>query len=271
VLSLLEDCQRRQTTLDVPHTGLRKDRFKDAMSARNLRFRLYSQPQLRHHCRRCFRIINGRKVWVCVIDGVTVGCPCCSVHNCHIPLENNHRRFCPPHTFRASICAIVGCENPVVTGSLACAEPSHKEVERIHRERGQARFQLKERLQRARVAHPNDAVASERNLSELVDEEEEEFDVEAGNQEEPAVPPTVNPKPKKIRAQFGRKRSHNEQIIVCPCGIILARETFYGAEGVASVVVSAYCARKGTTANRSYLGNDQENLSWRHQARPYLF
>jgi hypothetical protein len=47
------------------------------------------------------------------------------------------------------------------------------------------------------------------------------------------------PKPKKIRAQFGRKRSHNEQIIVCPCGIILARETFFGAEGVASVVVSS--------------------------------
>jgi len=42
----------------------------------------------------------------------------------------------------------------------------------------------------------------------------------------------------KLRAQFGRKRTHNEQIIVAPCGIILARETFYGAEAVPTVVVS---------------------------------
>jgi hypothetical protein len=41
----------------------------------------------------------------------------------------------------------------------------------------------------------------------------------------------------KLRAQFGRKRTHNEQIIVAPCGIILARETFYGAEAVSTVVV----------------------------------
>jgi len=49
---------------------------------------------------------------------------------------------------------------------------------------------------------------------------------------------TDGSKEKKIRAQFGRKRTHNEQIIVAPCGMIMARETFYGAEGVATVVVS---------------------------------
>ena len=41
----------------------------------------------------------------------------------------------------------------------------------------------------------------------------------------------------KVRAQFGRRRTHNEQIIVAPCGVIIARATFYGAEAVSSVAV----------------------------------
>jgi hypothetical protein len=46
---------------------------------------------------------------------------------------------------------------------------------------------------------------------------------------------------KKVRAHFGRKRTHNEQIIVAPCGIIISCEMFYGAKGVGSVVVSHLC------------------------------
>jgi hypothetical protein len=47
ILALLEDCKRRSTLLTVPHTGLQKDRFTDAVSARNIRFRLHGQPELR--------------------------------------------------------------------------------------------------------------------------------------------------------------------------------------------------------------------------------
>ncbi|KAF8219602.1 hypothetical protein L208DRAFT_1338990, partial [Tricholoma matsutake] len=57
ILALLEDCQRRSATLEVPHTGAQKDRRQ--------------------------------MVWVVVIDGVTVGHPCCARHNCKIPLANN--------------------------------------------------------------------------------------------------------------------------------------------------------------------------------------
>ncbi|KAF8236744.1 hypothetical protein L208DRAFT_1250906, partial [Tricholoma matsutake] len=44
-----------------------------------------------------------------------------------------------------------------------------------------------------------------------------------------------------IRAQLGRRRTHNEQIIVAPCGMIIAQETFYGAEGVGSVIEMIKC------------------------------
>jgi hypothetical protein len=235
ILALLEDCQHRSKTLVVPHTGAQKDCFTAALHARNHRFRVHGQPELRHHCNKCFRLYDdGRKVWVVVIDGVTIGFPCCVVHNCKIPLANSrHDRFCPQHSDQNKICVVVEYHSPTSLNSHVCSDPQHQQVEKIHHGRGQARFQLRERLQRARVAHPNDAVAKEVNLTELIDadDEEEEFEIPIAHNPEAA------PK-KRIWAKFGRKRTHNEQIIVAPCGMIIAQETFYGAEGVASVIVS---------------------------------
>lgn len=253
ILSLLEDCHGRQQTLVVPHDGTQKNRFIEAVHARNLRFRLYSQPEIRHYCKKCVRFYHGpnenisHMVSVVVIDGVTVGHPCCAVHNCHRPLASNRHRFCPQDAIQYdTICAIVGCDNPIVAGSLTCANPSHQDVERIHHDRGQARFQLQERLQRARVAHPNIMDVEDRDPSELVDEDlEEEFEVQVNDTQgtESTNQQTQPQQLKKLRAQFGRKRTHNEQVIVAPCGMIFARETFYGAEGVASVVVSTFIRR----------------------------
>ncbi len=42
---------------------------------------------------------------------------------------------------------------------------------------------------------------------------------------------------RRLRALFGRRRSHNEQLIVRPCGIIVARETFFGSETTPQVIV----------------------------------
>ncbi|EIW53439.1 uncharacterized protein TRAVEDRAFT_174254 [Trametes versicolor FP-101664 SS1] len=47
--------------------------------------------------------------------------------------------------------------------------------------------------------------------------------------EKPAVPKRT------LRAMFGRRRTHNEQLIVRPCGVIIRRETFYGSESVRQV------------------------------------
>jgi hypothetical protein len=233
--SLLEDCRCRQQTLVVPHDGLQKDRFTSSIRARNQRFRLYSQPELCHHCRKCVRHYTQdgaeKKVSVVVIDGVTVGHPCCGIHNCHNPLAKNRHRFCPQHApVHNLVCSVVGCDRRVQANKLTCDITEHQEVERIHHERGQACFQLKDRLLRAKVAHPNDAIAEDQPLPTLVDAENDEEDFNI--QQQPGSSVT-----KKIRAQFGRRRTHNEQIIVAPCGMILARETFFGAEGVASVIV----------------------------------
>ena len=55
ILSLLEDLSSRKQTLSVPHSGLDQDRYKEAIRLWNRRMRLYSQPEIRHYCKKCTR------------------------------------------------------------------------------------------------------------------------------------------------------------------------------------------------------------------------
>ena len=159
-----------------------------------------------------------------MIDGVTVGHPCCGHPNCKDPLLSNRDRFCPAHQHLSRVCAIVSCCLAANSGRKTCGLSEHSAVEDVHINRGQARFQLQERLRRAQLAHPKDALPTENtNISDLIDDPsmEEEFEVNAqGNPISTTLSPTIGKK--ALRAQFGRKRTHNEQLIVAPCGIIVA-------------------------------------------------
>lgn len=138
------------------------------------------------------------------------------------------------------VCAIVDCSLPVASEARkTCALPEHEAVENVHTNRGQARFQLKERQRRAQVAHPRDALPVEvTDISELIEDGDVEDNFELNRNGLP-IPTDSAPKAKKtLRAQFGRKRTHNEQLFVAPCGMIMARETFYHAEAIYSVIVS---------------------------------
>ena len=182
----------------------------------------------------------GRKVSVVVIDGVANGHPCCAEPNCKIPLESNQNRFCPVHSGLNRTCAIIGCVLPISSETRkTCRLPDHAAVEDVHNERSQARFQLKERQRRAQVVHPRDALPVEVNgISDLVEDANLEEIFEFNRKGEPVPTELLPPGKKSLRAQFGRKRTHNEQLIVAPCGVIIARETFYHAEAIYSVIVS---------------------------------
>lgn len=176
-----------------------------------------------------------------VIDGVANGHRCCGVPNCKIPLENNHDCFCPTHSHMKGICAIIGCTNPITSkpGRKTCGVPEHEAVEQVHHNRGQAHFQLKERQRRAQVAHPGDALPIVvKDNSELIEDPNFEEIFEFNRQNQPIPANSVPTGKKTLRAQFGRKSTHNEQLFVAPCGMIMARETFYHAEAIYSVIVS---------------------------------
>lgn len=270
-LSLIEDLSSYGQTLAVPHHGEHKDRFTVAIEERNLRIRMFGQEELTHYCSKC-TVVEGDpsvptgKFSVVVTDGVTVGHPCCSVHNCHQPLVNYRDRFCLQHLWRTNICSIVGCERHAVPSSKACDLPSHQAVEQAHILRGQAFFQLQKRLQRSRVANPVDSLPAETELPPSDDEDDlellEEEDTGEGKASDSreGTGGIVNRKSSssaKPRAQFSRRRTHNEQLIVAPCGIILARETFFGAEGVASVIVSVSILVAMEESANTTTGDDQ--------------
>jgi len=135
------------------------------------------------------------------------------------------------------ICSIIGCSSPAILGRKSCGHIDHQRIEDLHNECGQSRFQLKERYEHSQLTHPNDAVGEQvTSISEIIDDgEEEEF--ESGREGPVPVTPNSTALKPHIRAQFGQCQTHNEQLFVAPCGIIVARETFYHAEALYSVIV----------------------------------
>lgn len=135
-------------------------------------------------------------------------------------------------------------------------------MERLNKEQSKANFQLSQKLMRQKVAHLNNAMPQDKATSSLTDLEdtEEWFAIDPVTQSvrmytnnnpsstgelDPLTASTMDPCPshpatgdRKLKATFGRRRTHNEQVIVRPCGIICSRATFYGAEAVSNVLVS---------------------------------
>ncbi|KAF8445913.1 hypothetical protein L210DRAFT_3392409 [Boletus edulis BED1] len=207
---LLEDAVERHECLIMNHTGDQKDRFNELVQARNQRMRIEGQPEITHFCDKCtrwFRGPNGHvnsKCSVVVTDGVCIGHPCCGSHNCKTPLKNNRDRFCPIHANLEHLCSIVGCDLPVVSGRLTCADPLHQALSQLA----------------------------------TIDNDDDEFEIDpTGRVADAALHTSAQPATthKKLRTKFTRSRTHNEQLAVAPCGMILGRDTMFGAEGVASV------------------------------------
>ena len=204
---------------------------------------------------------------VVVMDGITLGRPTCCEPGCKQSLVSTKDRFCAFHQLEGKneVCCIVGCTNVSRSNHMTCDIPEHVQVEVTHLERTKAAFQFQKRMERSRVAHPKSAEPLDVDPGELlaIDDALEETYTMVGNgavpsapdsttqaqaaeasaqlapTQPPSIPAPATPSAKKIRAVFGRKRTHNEQIIVTPCGIVVARETFYNAEAIPSIAVRA--------------------------------
>ncbi len=138
----------------------------------------------------------------------------------------------------------------------------------MHNIQGQSRFQLKERLKHTQFAHPGDplpliVIGSQAPLLAVLDAATNSNDESATLLDEPdldpvdqngevhfeltangnAIPATTHSATstgrRKLRVQFGQKRTHNEQLFIAPCDVIVARETFFYSEAPSAVIVSA--------------------------------
>lgn len=241
-----------------------------------------------------------------------MGHPRCAVPSCRESLANNRHRFCPVHFENHHICAVRSCLEPVLPPGKMCANPQHRQMEKLNKARGEASFQLASRMQRNRVSHSTDSMLSEVPEQEesdldttLVSELEEnvtwfdvygngaenvemyhehkdgcigeedgaensEEDIEMDEQRSSAdiemdgelalcvrnhpdprtdwfeigtviEDSTVGTVKRTCKTDLARSRTHSEQTLMFPCGIMIAHASFYNAEAVSNVLVCLYC------------------------------
>lgn len=160
-----------------------------------------------------------------------------------MPLENLKNRFCTLHKEYERKCAVVDCSRMIEEEKYqTCSDLTHREYELRVREQGKAMFQLQDRLRRARTSQTHDALSANVPTADdesgalegsgvgvdheiIVDDEGNECDgkLQVGN--------------RKVKARFGRRRTHNEELCVASCGLILGRTTFFGSESPTNVRV----------------------------------
>lgn len=214
-----------------------------------------------------------------VTDGITIGHPCCAQHDCPIPLPTVKHHYCPIHAHLSRQCAVTICSSNAEKGFRTCSLADHRALELYHYQQGKAMFQLKHRLERLNITQTHDSLSDKPvnviNSSRLDDEQnacpmdlqpmsedmdtdidgEETAQADAGEgtgvEDEDVIVDArgivCDGKPEKgnrlVRARFGRRRTHNEQLCVASCGVILGRATFFGSEapnGVRVSVISAF-------------------------------
>ncbi|RDX47787.1 hypothetical protein OH76DRAFT_1353662 [Lentinus brumalis] len=224
--ALMLDVERRQVPLQLPHHGPQTDRFRDVMAARNIRMAGTGQPQWAHTCDECERIVRPAdpsqpaiRINACVMDGVTIGHPRCNVDRCVARLASPRDRFCEEHSDQERQCAIRGCNNATTDGMRTCSIAAHRSFENERRERGKALFRLRRRHERT---------------------------MEAGQRNAEAVSKKPRQNPRKARAEtlnnltkkaaISRRWTHNEQLMVRTCGVVISRATFYEAESMSNCV-----------------------------------
>jgi hypothetical protein len=156
-------------------------------------------------------------------------------------------------------CSVVGCSNLAQKPFKTCSIASCRALEDTYDIRKTAMFQLQRRLPNFKDSYIKDSYGpldpiSRSTSSTAVGIDDAGFmegnvdadfsDDELGEDDKlisaanPAIPAPAPPAAGKNRTQFGRRRTHNEQLCVGSCGIVVGRKTFFGSEGIENVLVS---------------------------------
>ncbi|KAJ3967654.1 hypothetical protein EV361DRAFT_929610 [Lentinula raphanica] len=238
--SLLRDAYQQGRTLSFPDGGDQNSWMKEIMQERNNRIITQGQRERLHACSTCERFVETdlpgahkglRSLRAVVTDGVSLPRPCCKAHNCTEPLINNRHHWCKLHKSQHSKCAFQDCDRPIRTGYRTCEDDNHKWYEDYLKIKGKGFFLLRQRLQRAGVQAP-DSIPLGGDTSEALQTLQEIDSIEMESLD-PSHKSDKGNRPAK--AMFARRRTHNEQLVVCSCGVIAARATMYGAESISGV------------------------------------
>ncbi|KAK7683616.1 hypothetical protein QCA50_013454 [Cerrena zonata] len=249
--SLLLQKAEQGEYLILPHTAEnQKLRLQPALQERNSRMEGTGQEYWNHACDTCFIVKekenhSHEKIQAAVCDGITLGHFCCKIHNCKIPLASIGDHYCQLHKSEAQICSVDNCPLPVEDGYRTCSTSEHRDLEDNYTRKSSAMFQLQSRLNASRAIQEND-----------INDQQDFQDIGTQMGILPA---------RKLKASFGRHRTHNEQIIARPCGIILSRATFYGSEAISSVLEFAKATFPTPASTPEYFIFDSNCLLEKHR------
>ncbi|KAF7343018.1 hypothetical protein MVEN_01732000 [Mycena venus] len=128
------------------------------------------QPAWNHACNLCCSIFTDDNeveyaIRSTVTDGITIGRPCCAVHDCLEPLPTVKRRFCTLHRELEKQCTVTTCDLNADRGFRTCTIPEHRRLESYHYLQGKAMFQLKHCLERLKISQTHDSLSSGSNNS----------------------------------------------------------------------------------------------------------
>ena len=182
-----------QKWLAVPHSKLQRHRFDGVLDERNYCMAGTGQEMWGHACSKCMHIylsadgnwcklsmaillhllilpISSDYVSAGITDRVTVGHPCCLIHNCTIPLASQQHHFCRTHADHQLLCRIENCSHPMDPGFLTCSDPSHRSWEITRNTANSSMGMLHRQLDHARlpevpVAGSDTNISNEHNLA----------------------------------------------------------------------------------------------------------
>ncbi|KAJ7508142.1 hypothetical protein B0H11DRAFT_1704742 [Mycena galericulata] len=223
--SLLLDKSEHGGILVLPHDeASQSDRLQPALAERNSAMEGTGQECYTHACDLCFVVVEDEqgqlmKIQAAACDGNTIGHRSCKVHDCKNPLPSLRQHFCADHQHLKLKCAVIECPSDNIPGHRTCGDPDHRALETAYFKRGDAMFQLRSRLKKAGVSVPDDSISS--NGPVEVEDTDCDGKPEGGN--------------RRLRAIFGGRWTHNEQLIMRTCGVILSRATLFGSEAVSAV------------------------------------
>ncbi|KAF8054208.1 hypothetical protein FPV67DRAFT_1569119 [Lyophyllum atratum] len=260
VHALILQHQESSSTLEFAHdASSQAERLRPALQARNKKMAGPGQEAWNHACDLCCWVYTDENgvsynVRSVISDGIEMGCPCCKTHDCPIPLPTVKHHYCVVHRHLSKKCAVTTCETPIEEGFRTCSHPDHRASETYNYQKGKAMFQLKQRLERLKVSQTHDSLsmgpealtsrltnkadASPATLLPELDDSDNENILEGlGTDEDEEIVTEGNgicdgksQMGNSVRARFGRRRTHSEQLCVASCGVILGRATFYGSE-----------------------------------------
>ncbi|KAI0047167.1 hypothetical protein FA95DRAFT_1492972 [Auriscalpium vulgare] len=227
--ALLRDADEHGDSLVLPSVGSQDSRLQYGMARRNEQMVIEGQPEVMHAC-------NLWPLRAVVTDGISLGHPCCAVHNCTTPLSSNRDHFCLDHTSQALICVVTDCTQPAQDGCRTCSNRAHRQLEDARTAQKTAFFQLQQRLKKSNVFQPINSLKSGADMSPDVDGDQDlDLDLDSELYTTSREVPKSDEGNRKPKARFARRRTHNEQLVVCCCGVIAARATMFGAEAISGV------------------------------------